>query len=380
MSPSSTHSYDVGGQHVDLGDRVLGSASGTEPVGTRAGSPPRRSARGPASGWLARPGPSGRDAQRRSLPFALGIIRSRTGNGANSPGLEIVSQPGEERSAAPNTMERGRTPSTPADRAPRLPRTRSHATMRKAGSATRLNRSSNRRSGSSVAHWCSLVWISSTRTSASIEVRPRRVGVHRRPPGIPAPAAANSLGPFAMCTAFPCSDYYGPSAPSRGHQPTVGLPADQPWLAAGKGDPETVPTFTMYRSTGSVPSSSPAASPRLRRRPSPWPPHRPHVSGFGVASPCDGSTRTAARPTSTRLEPVPRLRGFNHWFTPLHLSVSLAGPGRLAVPTRPVVVRAASHPPPHLQGQAALSFTGLLRQPEGGPHRDTWRLVAHPRS
>jgi hypothetical protein len=35
-----------------------------------------------------------------------------------------------------------------------------------------------------------------------------------------------------MCTAFLCSDYYGPSAPSRHHQPTVDLPADQ--LAAGR--------------------------------------------------------------------------------------------------------------------------------------------------
>ena len=41
----------------------------------------------------------------------------------------------------------------------------------------------------------------------------------------------------------------------------------------------------------------------------------------------------------------------------------LPDPGRLAVPTRPVVVRAASRPPEHLLGQAALSFTGLLRQP-----------------
>ena len=41
----------------------------------------------------------------------------------------------------------------------------------------------------------------------------------------------------------------------------------------------------------------------------------------------------------------------------------LPDPGRLAVPTRPVVVRAASRPPLRLLGQAALSFTGLLRQP-----------------
>ena len=36
-----------------------------------------------------------------------------------------------------------------------------------------------------------------------------------------------------------------------------------------------VPTFTADRSTGSAPSYSPAASPRLRRRPSSWPPRRP---------------------------------------------------------------------------------------------------------
>ena len=36
-----------------------------------------------------------------------------------------------------------------------------------AGSAMRLNRSQNRRSGLSVAHWCSLVWIFSTLASAS---------------------------------------------------------------------------------------------------------------------------------------------------------------------------------------------------------------------
>ena len=41
---------------------------------------------------------------------------------------------------------------------------------------------------------------------------------------LPVPSAADSLGPFAMWTAFPSSDYYGPSAPPRGHQPTAGLP------------------------------------------------------------------------------------------------------------------------------------------------------------
>src|SRR3954469_18759308 len=58
-------------------------------------------------------------------------------------------------------------PSTPAVRAPRLLRTRVQATARTAGSTTRLNRSSNRRAGSLPAHWCSLVWILSTRARAA---------------------------------------------------------------------------------------------------------------------------------------------------------------------------------------------------------------------
>ena len=58
---------------VDLGDRVLGPAPRAEAVASTAGSPPRRSARAPASARPARPGratvgmPS-----RRSLPAGLG--------------------------------------------------------------------------------------------------------------------------------------------------------------------------------------------------------------------------------------------------------------------------------------------------------------------
>ena len=102
----------------------------------------------------------------RSLPPDLGISFSRTGKGSNRRTLRSSRSPVRNVSL-PKTMERGATPSTPTDRAPRLPRTRAHATVRNAGSATRLKRSSNRRSGSSVAHWCSLVWIRRTRASAS---------------------------------------------------------------------------------------------------------------------------------------------------------------------------------------------------------------------
>ena len=74
---------------------------------------------------------------------------------------------------------------------------------------------------------------------------------------------------------------------------------------------------------------------------------------------------TAARPISTRLEPVSTLKGVQPLVHSRYAFPScLPDPSRLAVPTRPAVVRAASHPSLRFQGQAALSFTGLLRQAE----------------
>ena len=212
-------------------------------------------------------------------------------------------------------MERGRTPSTPADRAPRLPRTRSHATVRKRRISDKVEQviepstsivdsplvqlgldlqysQPPPRRGSATTRRCSPAtsWHSSNRT-------------------------ANSLGPFAMCTAFPCSDYYGPSAPSRRHQPTVDLPADQ--LAAGReGRPRN----------GSHVHHVPVD--RIGAQLSPCSLANGYAAGIHRGLPTDvngrlrsrlarasGSTRTAARPASTRLEPVPHLRGFNRWFT-----------------------------------------------------------------
>jgi len=109
-----------------------------------------------------------------------------------------------------------------------------------------------------------------------------------------------------------------------------------------------------------------------------------HDTGFGVAARKSlQSACAAARPISTRSEPVATLRGFNRWFTCVTpFRRCLPDPGRLAVPTRPVVVRAASRPPLRFQGQTALSFTGLLRQTGGGSfhptriHGASWRTRA----
>src|SRR5690554_5372941 len=103
--------------------------------------------------------------RRRSLPSALGILRSRTRVGVNLRALRSSRSPA--RNSPTSLMERAVTPSTPAVRAPLLPLTRSQATSRNAGSQTRLNKSSNRRPESAVAQRCSFTCIPSTRASAS---------------------------------------------------------------------------------------------------------------------------------------------------------------------------------------------------------------------
>jgi hypothetical protein len=87
-----------------------------------------------------------------------------------------------------------------------------------------LNRSANRRSGASVAHRYSLVWIPSTRAAACSAVghdAPIFTGdlLAFQPP------TADLLPPLAMWTAFPPSGYYGGSVPPGDHQPTTSPPA-----------------------------------------------------------------------------------------------------------------------------------------------------------
>src|SRR5512132_2991788 len=89
------------------------------------------------------------------------------------------------------------------------------------------------------------------------------------------PASTGSLPPFAMWPAFPTSDYYEGSATPRGHQPTTCLPACS-------GQPGALPTFTSDRWAREASSYAPAASPRVRRSPSSWPPGRPVCTGVGV--------------------------------------------------------------------------------------------------
>ena len=223
---------------------------------------------------------------------------------------------------------------------------------------TRLNRSSNRRPRSLVAHWCSLVWIFSTRRSAAYSSASCAGSSVFTVVllAFQSPSAANSLGPFAMWPVLPASDYYGPSVPSRAVGRRWACPPP-PWPGGRGGRSGTVPTFTDH-SVGGVgarlcpcslamgtPQAFPMASPPATQ------------SGFGVAVPA-GTTCTAARPTSTRLEPVPSLRGFCHRFTRV-------APFRLACRTRAVWW---CRPVPSLSGLLpALPGTSRVRLPSASP-------------
>jgi hypothetical protein len=132
--------------------------------------------------------------------------------------------------------------------------------------------------------------------------------------------------------------------------------------------PALSPRSPRDRLTGSASSYSPAASPRVRRSPSSWPPGQPNDSQPWSRPSLAGARRALLTgpdpPGSSRRS---CFRGFHHWFLHSYASPScLPGPSRLAVPTRPVVVGAASRPSWRLPGQAAPSFAGLLRQPNGG--------------
>jgi hypothetical protein len=173
-----------------------------------------------------------------------------------------------------------------------------------------------------------------------------------------------------MWPAFPTSDYYGgPSRPMTNSRRRACPPPT--WTAGREGGRKTVPTFTINRSTGSVPSYSPAASPRVRRRPSPWPPGRQPQPASESPSHAAGRACAAARPRSARFR-----AGFSLAGVP-PLVPAIRTPSRLACRARAV-----------WQCRPVPSLSGLLPPSPAPPgsgcpqlHRaaaTTQRWVFHP--
>ena len=131
--------------------------------------------------------------RRRLVCRALGIIRSRTGRGSNLLALRS-SRSRRRNSPSPKTMERGSTPSTPADRAPDCPAPdpghhEDGRDRRRGCTGHRTDDGVGRRPS------VQLGLDPQYPRLGLIEPRPWCVGVHRRPPGIPVPALRSRWPP-----------------------------------------------------------------------------------------------------------------------------------------------------------------------------------------
>jgi len=152
------------------------------------------------------------------------------------------------------------------------------------------------------------------------------------------------------------------------------------WLHGGEGDTGRFPRSSRNRSTSEASSFTPAASPRLHRRSSPWPPGRLSHRDRELPAPAQRSrVRTATDPYPPDLSWW-TVKGRQTLVSRVHLLVSLTGLASYGSADASRRCQGCSDPHQHLLDQAAPSFTQPLRRTgdEGlSPPFDFRRLVAH---
>ena len=306
----------LGAEQVDLGDRVVRPPLRPEPVGDRHEVGLEDRFQHQLQRRLDDPvGDRSGCPSLRSFPDppGLGILRSRTGSGRNVPvlqlGTQIVQEPGHPDARSTSATVR---PSTPAVFGPGVAR-------------DPVERHDQRRR---VVHEVEQV----VEPAARIGRRPTvKLGLHLRYPrprpdgpstGAP-PFSGASFGiaasipsryrcrPSPCARALPGSEYYGGSAPSRPDQRTTRPARPAALDARQRARPGRFPCSLLIRSTKEEPDSVPAASPRLPRSTSPWPPGRPPKTHPGVPRPHHRTGAHRSRPISARFEPVQALRDVN---------------------------------------------------------------------
>jgi hypothetical protein len=103
-----------------------------------------------------------------------------------------------------------------------------------------------------------------------------------------------------MCTGFPWLGVLRRLRPTRAFGRHRAYPHHLPPSRGPAAErPRADPTFTADRLTGEAPGCTPAASPRLRRRPSPWPPSP------GIKDPTRSSPPTSAGRYAPQTSPDP---------------------------------------------------------------------------
>ena len=307
--------------------------------------------------------------RRRSLPSALGIIRSRTGSGRK---LRSFSEP---RSAARNS-------STPVRSRDGRRRAAVHPGRPCALVAPHpIPRHQQERGiGDEVEQVIepAMRIIARPTVQLGLDLQYPALGPHTGPaparrysPATTSWSSSTShcrlAGPLRHVTGFPVA-----LGLLRGLRPTRRPSADDgparrpSWLPAGKGDRGWFPR-------------SPQIDRRGRRPALPLQHRHGYAAGLHRGLPTDSTNRLRSSPPDPSrrghaLHPGPyppglsrclRLTGLQTLVPRVHLLVSLAGPAPSgsAGPSR--VVRAASHPPRRSPDQAALSFTGRCDGPAG---------------
>ena len=229
------------------------------------------------------------------------------------------------------------------------------------------------------AQRCSLAWISSTRRSALTKARSSSSVFTNVLPAFQYPPC-RLAGPLRHVRASRAPGLLRGLRPTHDRQPATGLPTTGLDGPAG-GRPRMVPTFPAHRSVRSASSSTPAASPRLRRRPSAWPPHR-------LLEPASELTRLLDSGHALHTGPYPPGWSRRHRYgasttgsLALRLLTLLAGPGPSGSADPSRRCRGCFPPSPAIPGSGCLQL-----QPDrcDGPavepfhlHTITQNLVAH---
>jgi hypothetical protein len=241
-----------------------------------------------------------------------------------------------------------------------LPATRTNAINNVAGSHTRLNRSSNRRSGSAAAQQCSLVCIPDTRWNepvpGSSSAAPPFGGASF---GITTPHCIQPLSPFPNVTGFPGLGVLLLLRPTHDHQSTVDLSRLRRQVAVDGWDDHGLCPCGLAVPT---PQTFSTASPRLGFT---NPEKFPNLSGWGRATP-------GPDPPGSSRSSVERLYTISSSRTPL--DPCLPDPTPSGSTDAPRLCWGCSHPHRHLPARTAPSFGRLLRQPTGAglsPHSNS---------
>ena len=248
------------GEVVGLGDRVMRSALRAEPIGTRAGNPPRRSAPTPASGPLGRPDPAtvGIPKRRRLAVPGFGIIRSRTGSGRKLRSFSSRPQLVEEDLDPSPGLHRGGGISVHPGRARALvaphPSPR-HQQERGIGhEIEQIIEPAIRIVGRpTVQLGLDLQYPAFRLEQGVLQSRRYSPATSRHCSILP----AGLLVPFAMHEAFPRSDYYETSAPPTALSRRRACPPGQAGRPSPMGDRRRFPRSPHDRSARSTPSYYP---------------------------------------------------------------------------------------------------------------------------